>query len=278
VRAEVPFEKQLILADAFAKSHLFGVKTKEEALALMAICEAEGLHPAIAVRDYHIIQGRPALKADAMLARFQQAGGKVQWKEISDQRVSAVFSHAAGGSVEIEWDMARAKLADLGAKDNWKKYPRQMLRARVISEGIRTVYPGCVVGVYTPEEVADMEPIKVEPINVSTVTTAPPQTKAEPTKEAVPQESDADLMEMAAVVEKVEQKSGEKGGKKWTKYFITAGGDKFSTFDKDIATFCKESSQISQIITIQFKVTKYGNDIVDAFIDARNAEEDDAAS
>jgi hypothetical protein len=33
-----------------------------------------------------------------------------------------------------------------------------MLRARVISEGIRTVYPGCVVGVYTPEEVGDFEP------------------------------------------------------------------------------------------------------------------------
>ena len=31
-----------------------------------------------------------------------------------------------------------------------------MLRARVISEGIRTVYPGVVVGVYTPEEVSDM--------------------------------------------------------------------------------------------------------------------------
>ena len=33
-----------------------------------------------------------------------------------------------------------------------------MLRARVISEGIRAVFPGCVVGVYTPEEVADFAP------------------------------------------------------------------------------------------------------------------------
>ena len=31
-----------------------------------------------------------------------------------------------------------------------------MLRARVISEGIRTVYPGCIAGTYTPEEVMDM--------------------------------------------------------------------------------------------------------------------------
>ena len=33
-----------------------------------------------------------------------------------------------------------------------------MLRARCISEGIRSVYPGCVVGVYTPEEVEDFKP------------------------------------------------------------------------------------------------------------------------
>jgi hypothetical protein len=32
-----------------------------------------------------------------------------------------------------------------------------MLRARCISEGIRAVYPGCVVGVYTPEEVQDFQ-------------------------------------------------------------------------------------------------------------------------
>ena len=35
-----------------------------------------------------------------------------------------------------------------------------MLRSRCISEGIRTVYPGCVVGTYTPEEVEEFEPPK----------------------------------------------------------------------------------------------------------------------
>jgi hypothetical protein len=31
-----------------------------------------------------------------------------------------------------------------------------MLRARVVSEGIRTVFPGVVLGVYTPEEMQDI--------------------------------------------------------------------------------------------------------------------------
>jgi hypothetical protein len=46
-----------------------------------------------------------------------------------------------------------AKKIGLASKDNWKNYARAMLRARCVSEGVRTVYPGCVVGVYTPEEV-----------------------------------------------------------------------------------------------------------------------------
>ena len=153
----VSFDQQIKLAQAFASSGLFGLKSPDQALALMALCEAEGLHPAIAVRDYHIIQGKPALKSDAMLARFQAAGGKVKWLEISDERVSAEFSHPAGGTAMIDWDKQRAVTAGFWSKDNWKKFPRAMLRARVVSEGIRTVYPGVVVGVYTPEEVADFD-------------------------------------------------------------------------------------------------------------------------
>jgi hypothetical protein len=152
------------MAGAIAKSGLFGMKTPEQAVALMLIAQAEGMHPAIAARDYHVIQNRPALKADAMLARFQTAGGKVNWESYTDDAVTGVFSHPQGGSVKIEWTMKQARSIGLGGKDNWKNYPRAMLRARCISEGIRTVYPACVAGVYTPEEVQDFEPQKPPPI------------------------------------------------------------------------------------------------------------------
>jgi len=145
------------MAIAVSKSGLFGVKNVEQAMALMLIAQAEGMHPAIAARDFHVIQGRPALKADAMLARFQAAGGKVQWTSYTETKVAGIFSHPAGGSVEVEWTIAMAKTAGLAGKDVWKQYPRGMLRARVISEGVRTVYPGVAVGVYTPEEIADSD-------------------------------------------------------------------------------------------------------------------------
>lgn len=159
----VPIQTLERMAQAIAGSKLFGVTNPEQALALMLVAQAEGLHPATAARDYHIIQGRPALKADAMLARYLQSGGKVEWHEHTDQRVAATFTHPAGGSLRIDWDFARAKTAGLGSKDMWIKYPRQMLRARVISEGIRATNPAVASGIYTPEEVQDMEPAQRKP-------------------------------------------------------------------------------------------------------------------
>lgn len=162
--AIVPYSDLEKMGNAIAASGLFGITKPEQAIALMLIAQSEGLHPAIAARDYHIIQGRPALKADAMLGRFQRAGGSVEWKDYTDEKVSATFSHPQGGTVVVEWDMARAKQAGLGTKDNWIKYRRQMLRARVISEGVRTVFPGCIGGFYTQEEVQDMPPQRVEKV------------------------------------------------------------------------------------------------------------------
>ena len=154
----VPLSDIQQMAEVAATSRMFGFKNPQEAMAIMLLCQAENLHPATAMRDYHVIQGRPALKADAMLARFQQAGGSVSWKTYTDAEVTGVFSHPQGGSLEVTWTLEHAKRIGIANKDNWRNYPRAMLRARVLSEGIRAVYPGCVVGVYTPEEVQDFTP------------------------------------------------------------------------------------------------------------------------
>jgi len=95
-----------------------------------------------------------------MLARFQNAGGKVQWDVYTDAEVTGTFSHPSGGSLKLTWTFAQAKTIGLTGKDNWKNYPRAMLRARCISEGIRTVYPGCVVGTYTAEEIEEIPKAK----------------------------------------------------------------------------------------------------------------------
>ncbi len=154
--AMVPLGEIEKMAAAVAKSGLFGVKTPDQALALMLVAQAEGRHPALAARDYDIIQGKPAKKAEAMLRDFLESGGKVEWHKLDDTAADATFAHPSGGSVRIEWTMKRAIAAGLGGKDMWKKYPRQMLRSRTVSEGIRTVCPMATSGMYVPEEVHDI--------------------------------------------------------------------------------------------------------------------------
>jgi hypothetical protein len=157
----VPFQDMQQMAKAIADSRLFGLTDVNQVLALGMVAQAEGYPFATAARDYHVIQGRPALKADAMMARFQAAGGKVNWEVYTDEKVTGTFSHPNGGSLVVTWTLDQARSIGLVKPGSgWQKFPRAMLRSRCISEGIRSVYPGSVTGFYSPEEVQDFEPVK----------------------------------------------------------------------------------------------------------------------
>lgn len=156
--ALVPFDQLQGMAKAVAASGLFGMKTPEQALALMLTAQAEGQHPATITQDYDIIQGRAARKTHSVLARFQSAGGKVEWHELTATTACATFSHPAGGSLRMEWTLAMAQKIGLTNKDNWKNYPRAMLRARCIAEGVRAVFPAAIGGMLVAEEAQDAEP------------------------------------------------------------------------------------------------------------------------
>ena len=116
------------MAKAFAQSGLFGYKNSSEVFTLMCLAQANGLHPAKAAERYNIIQGRPAMKADAMLAAFQESGGKVRWVKRTEKECTLHLSHPQGGELSI-----------------------------CVSEGVRALYPACLCGMYTPEEVEDFD-------------------------------------------------------------------------------------------------------------------------
>lgn len=155
------------MADNVARSGLFpGVTSPAAAFSLMMLCQSEGLHPMQALKRYHIIEGRPTLRADAMQAEFQRQGGRIQWVEFSRTAARAVFSHPEfcpdGVDLAVTFEeFARTGMVNgkYGVKDNWKHHPDSMLRARLISKGIRMVHPGIVAGIYTPEEALDFTPV-----------------------------------------------------------------------------------------------------------------------
>lgn len=190
--ALIPFSEIEKIATAIAKSQLFGVKDPTQAIALCLIAHAEGLHPAIAARDYSVIQGRPAKTSEAIQRTFLSAGGKIEWHTLTDELADATFSHPAGGTFRCSWDLDRARQAGLSNKENWKKYPRAMLRARCISEGCRTVFPGATSGMYTPEEVRDMAPEREVSGEVVEMHRNEPE-KASPPEPRIGKESDEHL-------------------------------------------------------------------------------------
>jgi hypothetical protein len=189
----VSFEEMEKMAKVIADAGFFGTKNTNEVLALMLVAQAEGLHPATIAQEYDIISGRPARKTHSVLARFQQAGGKVEWKTLTDTVVIGSFSHASGGTVDIEWTIAQASKIDVwNAKKNtweklterlqWQNYPRAMLRARCIGEGIRAVYPLALGGMLITEEAKDLAdtPIDVTPTHVQEEVTVPGPVKKTP--------------------------------------------------------------------------------------------------
>jgi hypothetical protein len=179
------------MAKAITKSGLFGIKSPEQAVALMLVAQSEGRHPASVASEFDIIQGRPALKSQAALARFQAAGGKIQWTSRGPGKCSAKFAHAQGGELEITWTMERANAAGLTGKATWRQYPDQMLSARVVAEGVRAVFPACLNGVYLAEEVQDFDS---KPTRVNT-------TQAEYVKHSLKNDAERATAEHSALVE-----------------------------------------------------------------------------
>jgi hypothetical protein len=148
-----------VMARHAAASQMFAMNTAQ-AFTLMLIAQSEGLDPIQALRRFHVIHGRPSMRADAMLAEFQRQGGTVDWQATTHEECRAVFKHPVQcprGQL-VNFTMADAQRAGLANKDIWRAYPDSMLQARVISRGVRLVLPGVVVGIYTPEEVADFLP------------------------------------------------------------------------------------------------------------------------
>lgn len=172
-RADSPIDVRAIsfnelerMAKAIADSKMFACKDVAQALTLCLVAQSEGIHPAQALMDYDLIQGKPALKSAAMLARFQRSGGKVKWLQATDAVVEGTFTHPSCESpVTVKWDNERLVKAGLADRDMHKKFPLQLKRARCITEGVRATAPGCIpVGMYTVEETIDTpaEPAAVQ--------------------------------------------------------------------------------------------------------------------
>ena len=160
------------LGGAIFKSGIFGLDKPEQGEILAMQCFAERKSPLELARTYHFIQGQLAIRSDALLAKFHQAGGSVTWTTRTDTEVFANFkrgSSVANISARIEEYIANGtatKADGKTLKDNWKKWPRRMLTARAISEGVRLIAPECCFGVYLAEEI-ESKTLEIVPTTIA---------------------------------------------------------------------------------------------------------------
>lgn len=148
-----------------------GVKKPESAVAIMVKGAEIGLSAMYALSHIAIINGKPAMSAEAMLALVQRSGHRIRIVETTSEKCAVVGVRREDPKhpTRIEWTMEDAKRAQLAGKGPWKTYPRAMLRSRAISELCRATFADVLSGVsYVPEELGafvneDGEIIDVEP-------------------------------------------------------------------------------------------------------------------
>jgi hypothetical protein len=110
-------------------------------MTLMLLCKSEKCDPLKATMRYDLINGKPSKKSQAMLEDFINAGGKVNWIETNGKIAKAEFIAPNESNITESFTIEEAKNAGLTLRDNWKKYPKLMLRARCISSALRAIYP-----------------------------------------------------------------------------------------------------------------------------------------
>lgn len=135
------------------------LNTANKALTVLLAGRELGVPPMQAIRGIHVVNGRPSLSAELMLAlAYQNIRGFKFKVEASNEQVCRIMAQRPGGDpVTLSFTITDAARAGLTKGDNWTKYPAAMLRARCTSAILRIVAPDAIRGIYTTEEIGASE-------------------------------------------------------------------------------------------------------------------------
>ena len=124
-----------------------------------------GLPPMVSLRGFNVIQGKPVMSADMMGAlclRRSDVCAKLELVESTAVKATYVAQRKGGQPITMSFTIEDAKAANLTNKDNWRKYPAAMLRARCVAAICRAVFPDICAGLYETSEGEEMQrPVKM---------------------------------------------------------------------------------------------------------------------
>ena len=144
-----------------------------------------GLQPMQAMQNIAVINGRPSLWGDAVIAlvRSSPLCEYVIEETIDDKAVCRVKRRGEGEQVRIFTTEDARKANLLGKQGPWTQYPKRMMQMRARSWALRDVFPDVLRGMPIAEEIMDIEPLDSLHKNTQI---ANPQTEKEHTDKATP--------------------------------------------------------------------------------------------
>jgi len=149
------------------------ISEPEQVITIVQHGKELGLTPHIALNNIHIIAGRPVISSSMLGAMLKKH--KVEWtivddfapvndaggKATGDKKTtfkfywkSTITESVMETSFSITWN--QMTLAGYTEKSNWKKYPKEMMRARCLSYAVRALFPEVLLGMYSDIEMNDV--------------------------------------------------------------------------------------------------------------------------
>ena len=140
------------MSDAFLKSGMFpDIKSAAQAMVKIQAGQEIGIKPFAAMTGIHIIQGRPTIGAGIIASRIK-ASGKYDYRVLIMDEKSCNIEFFQG-SEKIGNSLFTIEDARKAQTKNLDKFPKNMLFARAISNGVKWFCPDVFDGpVYVPEE------------------------------------------------------------------------------------------------------------------------------
>jgi hypothetical protein len=123
-----------------------------------------GLSPMQSLNSIVVIQGKPTLSAQLMLALCRSKIKDFSLSIKQDAESATAVGKRGEDTFESTWTKDKAAAMGLISKDNYKKQLVTMLRWRAVSEVCRILCPDVLMGIYATEEFLDLEEkvIKIE--------------------------------------------------------------------------------------------------------------------
>lgn len=140
------------IGKAFAESGMFAdIKSAAQAIVKIQAGQEIGIPPFAAMTGIHIIQGKPTIGAGLIASRVK-GSGKYDYKVIQNDETKCSIDFYQGKEKIGSSGFTMQDAQKAGTK-NLDKFPKNMLFARAISNGVKWFCPDVFSGpVYVPEE------------------------------------------------------------------------------------------------------------------------------